>query len=173
MKPTILILILFLTSCHTFKWAEKGITKRDNKYPEIVASICVNRFNPIDSVKEITKYLPGEVIYKYDSIQVNCDSLKKANPLKPLNVKIPCPPSITRIDTFKKEVLKTVSNKAEIYLLNKSKDSLKTVITKTENNLNQLQDKLTKRNGQLTKVIIGLSLLIIAILITVYIKIIK
>ena len=120
MKPTILLLLLFLTSCHTFKWAEKGINKRDNKFPEIVASICSSRYNPIDSVREITKYLPGKIVYKYDSILVNCDSLKRLSPNKPLTIKIPCPPSILKTDTIFKDREVITSNKGEIYLLNKS-----------------------------------------------------
>ena len=172
MKPTILVLIFLLTSCHTYKWAEKGINKRDQKFPEIIASICSSRYNPIDSIKEITKYLPGEIIYKHDSIRVNCDSLKQLNPNKPLTVKLPCPPSVLKTDTFKKEIFITTSNKAEIFLLNKSKDSLKNIVVTTENRLIQIQDKLTKRNSQLTKAVIGLLLLLAFICIIVYKKII-
>jgi hypothetical protein len=167
MKPTLLLsLLIILSSCHTLNWAKKGIEKRDIMYPEVVASICASRYNPIDSVKEVIKYLPGQTITKDSFITVNCDSLKKVSPIKIATFKIPCPSSSFRVDTFFKDVEIKTSNKGQIYLLNKTNDSLF-----IENN--KIQNKLNKRNSQLTKAIASLILLIAFICIIIYKKIIK
>lgn len=116
-------LLLLLTSCQTVKWAEKGIYKRHLKYPWIVESICATQYNPVDSVSTVSDFIEGETKFIYDTITINCDSIKNSSTTN--KVKVPCPPSKLRVDTFYEKRFVSNTNKVALLLMQKSRDSLK------------------------------------------------
>lgn len=116
-------LLLLLTSCQTVKWAEKGIYKRHLKYPWIVESICATQYDPIDSISTTTDFIEGETKFVHDTITIDCDSVKNVS--NTTIIKVPCPPSKSRVDTFYKEKFVSNTNKAALLLMQKSRDSLK------------------------------------------------
>lgn len=136
MKKLLFILLMLLTSCITTKQDRNKLQRISQRHPEVIAEKCASSFNPTDSVYESIVYLPGETKYIDTFVEVNCDSvidaLKNTNKIKDINtskikIKVKCPPSIR--DTILKYKFVKEVDKASIFLLEKSKDSLSTIIT--------------------------------------------
>lgn len=163
MKKLILCIIPFLLiACNTQKLAIKRIDKISHKYPEVIAEKCKTSFNPSDSIHESISFLPGETTYVDNFIEVDCDSfIKYITHTKILKAK--CPPSITIRDTILKDKFAKEIDKASIFLLEKSKDSLSQII---------IEQKTKIKTKNKTLLIIGtiLGLIIIGFIIKNYIK---
>lgn len=126
MKKLIIILLITFSSCISLRRDQIKLEKINQRHPEVIAEKCSEIYIPIDSIIETIRYVPGETVYIDNFAEVNCDSMikyvKDTNVTK--KVKVKCPPStITRDSVFTHtETVKT--NKAAIFLLQKSKDSL-------------------------------------------------
>lgn len=159
----LLILCLFITSCQTIKWAERGIYKRDSKYPQVIENICANRYKGIDSVRELIEYLPGSLIIEHDTISVDCDSAIKT---KTKIVRVPYYTTIRKVDTIVKDKITYQSNKANEGRLIRERDSVSYIITIQQHDL----DKSKKR---LKFFYIASAIFIIGLIVILYFKFIK
>lgn len=152
MKYLILIFILF-SSCFS---AKKSINKLKNKSPYTLAEYCATVYPCEDSIFIITNYIEGETIFVHDTIQVKCDSAKQI-------IKVPCPPSKHRVDTFYKDKIVYQTDKAKIDLFLKSKDSLINKLTKEITLKEEFKNRLQKSNKAIL-----ITYLLLAVLIFTY-----
>jgi hypothetical protein len=143
-------MILLITSCQTLKIDQKNLSKIDKRHPELIDQICASKYNNTDSVREIIKYLPGQVIFDTNLVYINCDSIIKAkDTTKKVNTKkIPCPPNTHKTDTLLKDRFVYTSNDAQERVLIKSKDSLNNIVIVTQTKL--------KTANKAIRIIIGL-----------------
>ena len=122
--------LIFIIACNTQKLAIKRVDKISHKYPEVIAEKCKASFNPTDSIYESIVYLPGDTEYIDTYVTVNCDSIVRyvKDTLYIKGVKTKCPPSSNRVDTVVKNKFVKEIDKASIFLLEKSKDSLTNIV---------------------------------------------
>lgn len=131
MKKLLIVLALLSTSCISLKQDQRKLHRISQRHPEVIVEKCAETFNPADSVHESIVYLPGITKYLDNFVEVNCDSVVKyVKDTKYYKVK--CPPSKTIRDTILKEKYIKEVDKASVYLLNKTKDSLTKNIIKQE-----------------------------------------
>ncbi len=161
----LLILLVFLTACQTLKQDQKRVNKIHNRHPELIQSICTTIYQPKDSIHETIEYIQGATIISYDTITIDCDTVKPGK-----ITKIPCPPSKTRVDTFYKDKFEVVVNKAKVDLLTKSNDSLAKVYQDSRNKEVQLEAKINKKNKTILYLSIILGIIAIIIGIKIYLK---
>lgn len=104
------VFIMVLTGCYSPKKATKQSVKAYSIYPGVVASLHTKWFPIKDSTSERVVYTPGEVQWRYDTVEVDCDSvLRGLNfegtggrvSFQPLVLRVPCPPCPISVDTFK------------------------------------------------------------------------
>lgn len=104
-KFSLLFLLLFYACSPSARLA-----KIEARHPLEAASFCATRYpvRIIDSTREI--YLPGQTVYiPGETIEADCP----ASP-EPVKIKVPCPPSSTRVDTFNKEHHRTEESTAAL-----------------------------------------------------------
>jgi hypothetical protein len=133
----IFIISILFSSCYNYKVAKRQIFKAYGKYPSMTAEISSVLFPPKDSTIILTKYVQGKTdTITQTTIVVNCDSLvSKKKDIPSLNtsyVKLKCPPSTTRIDTFIDHQYHTVENTAKVFSLNSKLQDLKEQLIVTE-----------------------------------------
>ena len=109
------VFIMVITGCYSPKKATKHSVKAYSIYPGVVASLHTKWFPIKDSTSERIVYTPGEVQWRYDTVEVDCDSVLgvlsfegtggqlKNEPSSKLRsiIRIPCPPCPISVDTFK------------------------------------------------------------------------
>lgn len=163
MKKILLFIgLIFITACNTLKQDRLKVTKISNRHPEVIAEICKISFNSSDSIHESIVYLPGVTKYIDNFAEVDCDSVVKY--VKDVKFyKVKCPPSITIRDTILKDKFTKEIDKASIFLLEKSKDSLSQII---------IEQKTKIKTKNKTLIIIGtiLGIIIIGFIFKNYIK---
>ena len=161
----LLLLILWsMSGCNTPNRARRAVTKWQALQPGVMAAHCSNVY-PIrewETVRE--KITPGATVYvPGDTVVVDCDSVIKHHTEKREKysqvfrknihtVRVPCPPSSTRVDTFTRDVERVQENTAAIA-------ACKAEVT-------EWKDSATRyRNGRNNWRIVGLStsLLIVAV----------
>lgn len=165
MKNQLFILLcsfLLLSSCHSFKWAEKGIIKRDYYHPSIVENICATRYKPIDSVRETIEYIQGATIIETDTLTLPCDPITKV-------VKVPGKTKI-RVDTFYHGTESIQTNKALENSLRKAKDSALTEIVKKQQDISKFEQKIKTKNKQIAISYSIIGAIILGLIAYVYIK---
>lgn len=167
MNRYIIILVVLLSSCMTRKSATKNLDRIQRNQPIALVEKCASIYQPIDSVKETIIYKPGTIIKDTVKVQVrvDCDSAKKVDP-KIKYVYTLCPPNQKIVDTVYRQIATSKSNKYLEILLSYQKDSV-------VNQLNITQDKLSKRNKQLTWTSSVLGSILIGFLLWILIKVLK
>lgn len=133
----ILLVTILFSSCYNYKVAKRQIFKAYGKYPSMTAEISSVLFPPKDSTIILTKYVQGKTdTVTQTTIIVNCDSLvskKKDIPLLNTSyVKLKCPPSTIRTDTFIDHQYHTVENTAKVFSLNSQLQDMKTELAITK-----------------------------------------
>lgn len=161
MKTNILLfLLMFLSSCHTFKWAEKGIIKRDYYHPSVIENICATRYKPVDSVRETIEYIQGATIIDTDTLTLPCDPITKV-------VKIP---GKLRVDTFYKALEVKQTNKALENSLRLTKDSAIKEIVKQKEDIATFEQKIKTKNKQIAISFSLLGCILLGFIAYLYIK---
>jgi hypothetical protein len=170
MKKILFIFLLLITSCISLKQDSRKLHRISQRHPEVIVEKCKVSFNSADSIHESIVYLPGITKYMDNFIEVNCDSIinsfktiKEKKDINTSKFKVKCPPSKIIRDTVIKEKFIKEIDKASIYLLEKTKDSLSQV---------SMEQKTKIKTKNKTIVILGsiLSLLAIWTLFKLYIK---
>lgn len=159
MKKTILLaLLLCLTSCYTQKWASKKIGKVAYEQPIILAQECLSRFPSKDSIHESIEYIQGATVLNYDTVEIKCDTVQLPSKI----IRIPCPPSKVRVDTFREEKITTEQDQRVEKILTHQIDSLKTQTI--ESNL-----KVKNKNKHITILSSILGIIVLLYIIKLYI----
>jgi len=104
----VLALLIGTSGCTSERWAVRNIGKVVAYQPAVFAREAANRIPAriIDSTR--VEYREGKAVYHVDTVTVDCDSFLIASKSRELNptvskmerVRIPCPPSYIRTDTF-------------------------------------------------------------------------
>lgn len=136
----LIILCLLLASCSSLKHDQRALGKIHYRNPQLLEGYCAERF-PVkihDSI--IEKYLPGRIdTFPGETIVVNCDSAIK---VQTKYVKVPCPPSVKRIDTIYKQVNRIVENTAMIAVQSRRADEAERKLLLSEDHNKQLKHRL-------------------------------
>lgn len=165
----VLAALFILTGCYGPQKATKQVVKAQANYPEVVAGLCGNFYNPIEWIKDSIVYKQGETVYSHDTVEVDCDSVMRAwnnnsrstsePPVKPPKTKVPCPPCPERVDTFYINKTQVQVNRAKELAL---EADLKSKIAITEK-------YRTQRNAFIW-ICIGLSAVLLVIVVIKYLK---
>lgn len=142
MKKLLIFIALLIASCNTLKQDSRKLHRISQRNPELIAEKCKETFNPADSIHESIVYLPGVTKYLDNFVEVNCDSVVKY--VKDVKFyKVKCPPSITIRDTIVKDKFIKEVDRASIFLLEKSKDSLSQVSTEQKTKIKTKNKTIT------------------------------
>lgn len=118
MKPQIkffaCILAVLLSSCYTSRVARKQVIKAQTNHPDIVASACALYYPPKDSQVISTQYIQGATDTLLQYVEVECPNLHDTIPGPVQKIKVPCPPSTHRVDTFIDHQYHYQENTAEV-----------------------------------------------------------
>lgn len=118
MKPQIkffaCILAVLLSSCYTSRVARKQVIKAQTNHPEIVASACALWYPPKDSQVISTQYIQGATDTLLQYVEIECPSIHDTTPGAVQKIKVPCPPSTHRVDTFVDHQYHYQENTAEV-----------------------------------------------------------
>ena len=88
--------------------ATKKLAKIDLQQPQVQAKFCASKYPPVIYDSTRFYYIQGEDIVQFDTILVDCDTVKVTKVIKtPIKVKV-------RVDTIRSVQVKTVENKAAI-----------------------------------------------------------
>lgn len=120
-------IVLALSGCYTRKIATNQVVKAQAKYPDVVAGLCGNFYDPVEWIRDSIVYKQGETIFSHDTVELDCDTVRVEG--KSRVVKVPCPPCKDRVDTF-------YVNKTQVQV-NRAKEQAQEAEIKT------LQTKLT------------------------------
>lgn len=157
-----LMLLCLLVGCYGPKKARQQVVKAQANYPAVLAKICADAYpvRVIDSTR--TEYLPGQVITKTDTVEADCPPNASGEVIR---VKVPCPPSTNRVDTFMSVQFRQVENTAKIVALEAERDAAVADVASEKSR----GDRLEK--GRNTWRFIGLgSLALIAVAIVLKVK---
>lgn len=171
-KLLLLIPLIFIVSCNTLKNDKKKVAKIDARHPVLIAEVCAKNFKSIDSIREVIKYIPGEPTIKIEKVRVNLDSLIRTIPPDTITrfIDIICPPSLIRIDTVLSDKTITSTHSANIYLLEKTQDSLHLVIINQKGEIITKDNKISKKNKHILILTSILGLLGLGFLVKLYLK---
>lgn len=156
------MLTFLLSSCYTQHTALKRISKAHAIQPAATAKACAAFYPAKDSVSIIQKLIQGATDTLTNYITVDCDSARKKAPA-PFRIKMPCPPSFTRVDTLIDHQYHSIENTALVEAQEAQIQSLNTELTKATTQ----RDALRKRE-QIALGILGI--LALAAIFRFYIK---
>lgn len=148
----ILLSFIFLVSCNTLKKDSKRLNKIDYRHPELVAQKCDDNFTSVDSVHETIRYVKGDPVITYQKVRINVDSLIKTLPPRIENhtdtlfMDVVCPPYEKRIDTVYVDKFMTSTHSANVYLLERHRDSLELEVTEAQHRRLVNEHKIDNKN---------------------------
>lgn len=102
--------------------------------PQRLAKKCAALYPNSVVEKTVTEYKQGKTDTVDNYVLVNCDSVVAANKtqsqhsaksLQSSIVRVPCPPTLIRVDTFNQLTTKTITNTASFAALNNAEAGLK------------------------------------------------
>lgn len=129
----VLFMALSVSSCYSPKKATRQVLKAQTYHPEVVAKACADLF-PIKETtvtKIVTKEGKTDTVANY--VLVDCDSVVKSDGGKLRHqIRIPCPPSLTRVDTVEKDRLVIQENTARVSQLTTEKQNERDARIKAE-----------------------------------------
>lgn len=159
-------MLLMITACNTLKQDARKLDGINRRNPILIAQNCDDKFKDVDSVREVIKYIPGETIFKQNTVRLNIDSLIRTLPPRIDSVKdtlfmdVICPPSLIRIDTIHSDKSITSTHKANVFILEHYTDSLQLVILQLKEDVIRKNKKIVNKNRT-----IGVSFALIGIFI--------
>ena len=164
MKNLFPILLILLSSCYTEKRARIHVNKAHSVHPVVVAEACASLYPVKDSIVIKKEYIQGKSDTLLQFVEVNCDSvIHDTIPGNDRIIRMPCPPSIKRVDTFIDHQYHTVENTAKV-----SELQLKLEVYRTD--LEKLSDKVKDKNSLIRKLILITSAMGLGFLILAFIK---
>ncbi len=119
-----IMVLIFLTGCYTGKKAQRQVIKAQSVYPEIVATLCSDMYPPLTLTKDSIVYKKGRAVM-LDTLfmSIDCDTVIK-NVYQNKVVRIPCPSTISSVDTVIITKERQVVNKARVKALGSKVRSL-------------------------------------------------
>lgn len=110
-----LTFLAMFTGCLTERKAQKRIVRIHVEQPQVLASACATIYPPLEFTKDSIIFIPGETSWRYDTVEVDCDSvvpdLRNSKGISRL-IRVPCPPCPIRVDTFYRNTQTQAVNKA-------------------------------------------------------------
>lgn len=133
-----ILAVLLLSSCYTSKVAKKQVIKAQTNHPAIVASACALYYPPKDSQVINTQYIQGATDTFLQYVEIECPATNDTTPGAVQKIKVPCPPSTHRVDTFFDHQYHYQENTAEV-------ESLRSRILDYEAGTASLETKLSTK----------------------------
>ncbi|MEZ5016975.1 MAG: hypothetical protein R2800_07970 [Flavipsychrobacter sp.] len=116
----VLCISMMLLGCYSQRTATRQLLKVQTYYPSVLSQLCSDLYPPLVFTKDSITYLKGDMEQEVVFVEVDCDSILKARIGKIVEpVKIPCPPSVYRVDTLVLYKERQMVDRAAIHTLQK------------------------------------------------------